>query len=230
MKRTVLITGSNRGIGFETARQLAEAGYYIILAARNETRLEKAVQSLQLKYHDVEGILMDVSNEISINNAATEIQNRNLQIDVLINNAGVLLGEDRSIIQDKEILIQTMATNSIGALMVCKAFLPFMKHPSRIINISSSGGSMTDAVGGWSPAYCVSKTLLNSITRQLAYELYSRNISVNAVCPGWVQTDMGGKGASRPVEKGAETPVWLATEAPQELTGKFFRDKKLIPW
>jgi NAD(P)-dependent dehydrogenase (short-subunit alcohol dehydrogenase family) len=89
---------------------------------------------------------------------------------------------------------------------------------------------MSDPVGGWSPAYCVSKTLLNSITRQLAYELESKNISVNAVCPGWVRTDMGGKNASRMVEKGAETPVWLATEAPQELTGKFFRDKKQIPW
>ena len=89
---------------------------------------------------------------------------------------------------------------------------------------------MTDAVGGWSPAYCVSKTLLNSITRQLAYELHQKNISVNAVCPGWVRTGLGGTGATRSLEHGAETPVWLATEAPQELTGKFFRDKKQIPW
>ena len=230
MKRTVLITGSNRGIGSEIAKQLAGAGNHIILAVRNETRLEQAVQSLQLKYPDVEGILMDISNESSINSAANEIQKRNLQIDVLINNAAVLFREDRSIMQDKEILMQTITNNSVGALLVCKALLPFMKNPSRIINISSGGGSMTDAVGGWSPAYCVSKTLLNSITRQLAYELRSRNISVNAVCPGWVQTEMGGKGATRPVEKGAETPVWLAMEASQELTGKFFRDKKQIPW
>ena len=89
---------------------------------------------------------------------------------------------------------------------------------------------MTDEPGGWWPAYCVSKTLLNAITRQLAYELEEKNISVNAVCPGWVRTDMGGAGASRSVAKGAETPVWLADDAPQNLSGKFFRDKKEIPW
>ena len=87
-----------------------------------------------------------------------------------------------------------------------------------------------ESVGGWSPAYCVSKTLLNAITKQLAYELEGKNISVNAVCPGWVRTDMGGTGATRSVEKGAETPVWLSSEAPQNLTGLFFRDKKVISW
>ena len=89
---------------------------------------------------------------------------------------------------------------------------------------------MSDPVGGWSPAYCASKTLLNALTRHLAYELAERGIVVNAVCPGWVRTDMGGSGASRTVEKGAETPVWLAAEASQRLTGKFFRDKREIPW
>lgn len=89
---------------------------------------------------------------------------------------------------------------------------------------------MSDPVGGWSPAYCASKTLLNALTRHLAYELAERGIAVNAVCPGWVRTDMGGSGASRTVEKGAETPVWLAAEASQRLTGKFFRDKREIPW
>jgi NAD(P)-dependent dehydrogenase (short-subunit alcohol dehydrogenase family) len=89
---------------------------------------------------------------------------------------------------------------------------------------------MTDAVGGWAPAYCVSKTFLNSITRQFAYELQHENICVNAVCPGWVKTDMGGAGATRLVSEGAETPVWLADEAPENLTGLFFRDKKKIPW
>jgi len=230
MNKTILITGSNRGIGFETARQLGKLGHHIILSARNETKLTQAVQLLKEERAEVEGLLMDINDEKSISRAADEFAERNIKLDVLINNAAILLKDDRSILQENEVVVQTLMNNSIGSLRVCKAFLPFLKNPSRIINISSGGGSMTDPVGGWSPAYCASKTLLNSITRHLAFELSSKNISVNAACPGWVRTDMGGKGASRPVEKGAETPVWLATEASQELTGKIFRDKKQIPW
>ena len=230
MKKTILITGSNKGIGFETARQLAKLGHHVILSARNELRLKQVVEKLKTEQLIVEDLLMDISDEQSINRAANEFAIRKIKLDVLINNAAVLYRNDLSVLQETEILQQTLTTNSIGSLLVCKAFLPFMKNPSRIINISSGGGSMSDPVGGWSPAYCISKTMLNSITRELAYELESKKISVNAVCPGWVRTDMGGKGASRSVESGAETPVWLATEAPQELTGKFFRDKKQIPW
>ena len=230
MKHTILVTGSNKGIGFETARQLAELGHYVIISARNEIRLKQAVEKLKAEQLSVEDLLMDISDVQSISRAANEFAKRKIKLDVLINNAAVLYRNDVSILQENEVLLKTLTTNSIGSLLVCRAFLPFMKNPSRIINISSGGGSMNDPVGGWSPAYCISKTLLNSITRQLAYELESKNISVNVVCPGWVATDMGGKSATRTVEKGAETPVWLATEAPQELTGKFIRDKKQIPW
>ena len=121
-------------------------------------------------------------------------------------------------------------TAAFGPLRVTKDFLPFIPSGGRVIMISSGGGSMTDEVGGWWPAYCVSKSLLNAITRHLAYELSEKNISVNAVCPGWVKTEMGGRGAPRSVERGAETITWLATEAPLKLTGKFFRDRKEIPW
>jgi NAD(P)-dependent dehydrogenase (short-subunit alcohol dehydrogenase family) len=230
MKKTILITGSNKGIGFEIARQLAKLGNHIILAARNETRLKHAVEKLKAEQLDVEDLMMDISDEKSISQAANVFAQRQLNLDVLINNAAVLYDNDESLLQENEVLLQTLINNSIGSFWVCKAFLPIMKNPSRIINVSSGGGSMTDPVGGWSPAYCISKSLLNSITRQLAYELGTKNISVNAVCPGWVRTDMGGKSATRSIEKGAETPVWLATEAPQELTGKFLRDKKQIPW
>lgn len=231
MTKTILITGSNKGIGFETARQLGKLGHHIILSARNETRLKKAVQKLKDESTEVQGLLMDISDEKSISRATDEFAERNLKLDVLINNAAIMYQDDESILKEnEEVLLKTITTNCFGALRVCKAFLPFMKSPSRIINISSGGGSMTDPVGGWSPAYCVSKTLLNSITRQLAFELQAKNISVNAVCPGWVRTDMGGTAAPRAVEQGAETPVWLATESSQELTGKFFRDKKQIPW
>lgn len=228
--KTILITGSNKGIGFETAKQLAELGHHIILSARNEILLKQAIEKLRSGQLNVEDLLMDISDEESISRAAGEFAKRKLKLDVLINNAAVLYDNDESILQENEILLQTLNNNSMGSLRVCKAFLPFMKNPARIINVSSGGGSMTDPVGGWAPAYCVSKTLLNSITRQLAYELGTKNISVNAVCPGWVRTDMGGRSASRSVERGAETPVWLATEASQALTGNFFRDKKQIPW
>lgn len=231
MKRAILIIGANKGIGYEMARQLGKSGHLIIIASRNETRLMQAVHKLAEEQIEVEGLLMDVADELSIRNAAETFAQLNLKLDVLINNAAILDKEDRSILQEnEEMLLKTIATNSYGALRVVKAFLPFMKSPSRIINISSEGGSMTDPVGGWSPAYCVSKSLLNAITRHLAAELAPRQISVNAICPGWVRTDMGGAGASRPVEKGAETPVWLATEAPQTLTGCFFRDREQIPW
>lgn len=231
IRKTILITGANKGIGFEIARQLGISGHQVILSARNELRLKQAVQQLKDLQVDVSGLLMDVSDENVIRQAADEFGRLNLKIDVLLNNAAILDKRDHSILRDdEEILKQTLTTNCYGVLRVVKAFIPFMKSPSRIINLSSGGGSMTDPVGGWSPAYCVSKTLLNAMTRQLSAELLLKNISVNAVCPGWVRTDMGGAGATLSVEKGAETPVWLATDAPQTLTGLFFRNKKQIPW
>jgi NAD(P)-dependent dehydrogenase (short-subunit alcohol dehydrogenase family) len=231
MKKTIIITGSNKGIGFEIGRQLGKSGHKIILSARNESRWVEAVRKLAEENIEVTGLLMDIADEQSISGAADAFVKMNLKADVLINNAAVMLKGDWSLLQkNEEIPLQTITTNCYGALRVVKAFLPLMNSPARIINLSSGGGSMTDPIGGWSPAYCVSKSMLNAITRHLAAELSSRNISVNAVCPGWVRTDMGGAGASRTVEKGAETPVWLAADAPQTLTGKFFRDKKQIPW
>jgi NAD(P)-dependent dehydrogenase (short-subunit alcohol dehydrogenase family) len=227
MKKTILVTGANRGIGFEIAKQLLALGHHVIVSARSEKNLEQSLQKLK----PVEGLLMDVSDEKSIAEAAKEFSKRKLKLDVLINNAAIGLKGDQSILQnDDAILEETLNTNCMGPLRICKEFLPYMNSPARIINISSGGGSMTDPVGGWSPAYCVSKSLLNALTRHVAYALESKNISVNAVCPGWVRTDMGGSAAPRSVAKGAETPVWLATDASQKLTGKFFRDKSEIPW
>ena len=229
--KTALITGANKGIGFEIARQLGRQGFQVFLSGRNEEKMEKALAQLTKEGLQAVPLRMDVTDKKSILAAARQFSSHDIKLDVLVNNAAILLKTDARISSDAdEIMEQTITTNCFGPLLVSKAFLPYLNNPALIVMISSSGGSMTDPVGGWSPAYCVSKTMLNSITRQLAYELQRRNIAVNAVCPGWVKTDMGGAGATRPVAKGAETPVWLATDAPQNLSGKFIRDKRVIDW
>ncbi|MCC5928729.1 MAG: SDR family NAD(P)-dependent oxidoreductase [Cyclobacteriaceae bacterium] len=227
--KTILITGANKGLGFETARQLLKKGHHVIISGRNQERLKASYDTLA---HDkAEMLLMDVCEQKSILAAAKQLMANHVIIDVLINNAAILHKDDHSLINDDfSIAAHTFNTNVFGVLHVIRAFMRLMKSPSRIINISSDGGSMSDPVGGWAPAYCISKTAVNALTRHLAVELQSRSISVNSVCPGWIQTDMGGTGAHRPVEKGAETPIWLATDAPQTLTGKFFRDKKELHW
>ena len=231
MSKVILITGSNKGIGFEIARECGKLGFHVIISGRNETRLKTSLENLQKEKINADSILMDVSSQESIEAAARQFALKSLKIDVLINNAGINLKGDKQLLQnEKNFLDQTLSTNSFGPLFVTKAFLPFIRSPGRIVMISSGGGVLNGDVAGWAPAYCVSKTLLNAITKQLAHELKDKNISVNAVCPGWVRTDMGGPGATRPVEKGAETPVWLSSEASQDLTGLLFRDKKVISW
>jgi NAD(P)-dependent dehydrogenase (short-subunit alcohol dehydrogenase family) len=230
-QKTILITGSNRGIGFEIARRCAEKSFRVFISGRNKEKLEAALQQLNEENLQAEILVMDTSDPKSISQAAAQFSALNIPLDVLVNNAGIGVRGDQMLSSGREeIFTQTLITNAYGPLRVSKDFLPFIPPGGRIIMISSGGGSMTDEPGGWWPAYCTSKTLLNAITRQLAHELEEKNISVNAVCPGWVRTDMGGAGASRSVAKGAETPVWLAAEAPQKITGKFLRDKKEIPW
>lgn len=231
MMQTALITGANKGIGLEIARQLLKKGFQVILSGRDEVQLSEAMSQLKGQSEWVDMVLIDVSKFDSVKAAAALLINKHLQLDVLINNAAILLKEDRSLIQDDDtILKSTINTNCYGPMRVIQAFLPLMRTPGRIINLSSGGGSMSEPVGGWAPAYCVSKTMLNALTRHLAFELSGKNLAVNAVSPGWVRTQMGGKSAPDSVDKGAETPVWLASEAPQNYTGKFFRNKTEIKW
>ena len=228
--KTILITGSNKGIGYELVRQLAHLGHQVILTARNPEKGEAAKQVLKAEGLDVHFLQLDVTGIDQIGWTAKIVEKSFDQLDVLIHNAGILYREDQSILKvDPHLLNDTLQTNAVSALYLVEAFAPVIPDGGRIIHVSSGGGSMTDPVGGWSPIYCISKTLLNAITRHQAHALSGRNITVNAFCPGWVRTDMGGRSAPRLVAQGADTGVWLAT-AHVPTTGKFFRDRKVIPW
>jgi NAD(P)-dependent dehydrogenase (short-subunit alcohol dehydrogenase family) len=227
--KIALVTGSNKGIGYEIVRQLLAKGYRVFLTARNAEAGKKAASSLR---GDVQFLQMDVSDDASIESAARAYGESNDALDVLINNAGIYPDENVDILSiSRERLVKTFQTNTFAPLRVTQAFLPFLKKSSaaRIINISSGYGE----VGGLSqavPSYCLSKLTLNGVTIMLDQALRSEGIAVYVMCPGWVRTDMGGANASRSVEEGADTAVWLATDAPQSLSGKFFRDRKVVGW
>jgi len=229
-QKTALVTGANKGIGFEVARQLARQGFRVFLGARNEKAGHAAAEKLRAE-GDVVFLKIDVSDADSIRAAAEEFARQGDRLDVLVNNAGVLLDEDKSALTiTREIFETTLRTNTLGPWLVAQAFAPLLKKSPepRIVNVSSGGGQLEDGADGWAPGYCVSKTALNGVTVQLAAAL--PKFAVNSVCPGWVRTDMGGEGAARSVGEGAATIVWLATDAPHDLTGKFVKDRKVIPW
>ena len=167
----------------------------------------------------------------SIHAAATEFAKSAHHLDVLVNNAGILLEKDESVLEITPAIFETtLRTNALGPLLVAQAFKSLLQksRAPRIVNVSSGSGQLTDGADGWAPAYSISKTALNGVTVQLAAAL--PDFAINSVCPGWVRTDMGGSNATRSVEQGAAGIVWLATDAPQNLTGKFLRDRKVIPW
>ncbi len=228
--KVIIVTGANKGIGFEVVRKLAQLGHRTFLSARDVTRGHEAISTLNAENLAAEFLQMDVADPVSVAAAAGTIRNMAPQVDVIINNAAVLLRDDTSLSEGSaEVFHKTMRTNVFGPVLVVRNFLTLMPAGGRIIMTSSGGGSMTDPVGGWSPVYCVSKSSLNALTRHLAYELADKNISVNAYCPGWVKTDMGGRSAPRNVAQGADTAVWLATTE-NAGSGNFYRDRKRIPW
>jgi NAD(P)-dependent dehydrogenase (short-subunit alcohol dehydrogenase family) len=240
--KTALITGANKGIGREVARQLAAKGFHVFVGARNAKAGRKAAEDINNQRHargatalQVDGkatfLEIDVADNDSVTSAAHEFSKIEDDLDVLVNNAGIIVDGDEAILEISDDLLQkTLETNTVGALRVTRAFVPLLmksKAP-RVINVSSSGGQLTGGADGWAPAYCISKTALNGVTSQLAAAL--PKFAVNSVCPGWVRTEMGGQNATRSVQEGADTIVWLASEAPQSLSGKFLRDRKEIPW
>lgn len=236
-QRIALITGANKGIGLETVRQLAHKGFHVFLGARNEEAGQAAAAKInrdaKKEHYDgtVTFLKLDVSNPESIQHAANEFRKQSDRLDALVNNAGILLGDDKDILTiTPELFESTLRTNTLGALLMTEAFVAFLKKSNapRIVNVSSGGGQLADGADGWAPSYCISKTALNGVTVQLAAAL--PKFAVNSVCPGWVRTDMGGSKATRSVAEGASGIVWLAADAPQNETGKFWRDRKVIPW
>jgi NAD(P)-dependent dehydrogenase (short-subunit alcohol dehydrogenase family) len=226
-----LVSGGNRGIGRDVVRQLGERGITVVLGSRDLKRGEEVAAELEAKDLRIVVKQLDIRNEASVERVARELEEEFGRVDILVNNAGITdpwrgTAEDADFDAVKDVL----ETNLFGAWRLAKAVIPLMRRNGygRIVNLSSGMGQLSD-MGGHSPGYRVSKTGLNALTRMLASELAGENILVNSVCPGWVRTDMGGPGARRSVEEGADTPVWLATLPDGGPSGGFFRDRKPIP-
>lgn len=223
MSKIAIVTGANRGLGKETARQLEAKGYQVIAASRKG-------------HGDVPPLDIESSSQIA--SFANWVNQKLGRVDVLVNNAGVFKDAPAATVEissafltPPETVMKTFAINTVGAFQLCQLLIPLMQKSNygRVVNVSSGLGQLTDMGAGW-PAYRLSKTALNAVTRIFAAETRGTNILVNSVCPGWVKTDMGGAAADRTVEQGADTIVWAATLPDGGPTGSFFRDRKKIDW
>ena len=230
--KRALVTGGNKGIGFAICKGLLAAGFEVILAARSLDKGKEAAERLQSDGFQVRPLELDVVDDNSIRRAVEYLSQEISHLDVLVNNAGIYPDEGVSILTvSRELLTLTMNTNAFGPIIVTQAFLPLLeKAPAaRVINVSSGYGELS-GLSADVPSYCLSKLTLNGATIMLADALQTKGIAVYAMCPGWVRTDMGGASASRSPEQGADTAIWLATEASPNLSGKFFRDRKEISY
>jgi NAD(P)-dependent dehydrogenase (short-subunit alcohol dehydrogenase family) len=236
--KVALVTGANRGIGFETAKQLAQNNFKVYMGCRNEEHGIKAQDELRSIGLNVEFVKIDVNSTKDVRNFLNHLKENKEEIELLVNNAGVFLESDgpadtssSSIFKvDPVIILKTIETNTMGPLKLIQSILPQMiqQNSGRVINISSGMGQLQDMKGHW-PGYRMSKTALNALTCIVDDEVADYNIFINSVCPGWVRTDMGGDSATRSIEEGVETIIWLATcENPPR--GKFVRDKEILDW
>ncbi|MDG4882958.1 SDR family NAD(P)-dependent oxidoreductase [Mesorhizobium sp. WSM4884] len=226
--KVALVTGGNRGIGLETARQLAGLGFNVLIGVRDLAKGEAAASKLGGK---VEAIALDVAAPDAAARAVAEVERRFGRLDVLVNNAAIHYDPSaRALKPDWSVIREAFETNVFGAWRVAAAFAPLLgaSGHGRLVNVSSEGGSLA-SMGAGAPAYSTSKATLNALTRILSAELRGSGVLVNSVCPGWVATDMGGAGG-RPVAQGAAGIVWAATLPDDGPTGGFFRDGKRLRW
>ncbi|CAN5192053.1 SDR family oxidoreductase [soil metagenome] len=227
--RVALVSGGNRGIGLEVCRQLSERGITVVIGSREEKKGRAAAEGLE---GNVVPHQLDVSDAGSVDRVAAFLEEEFGRLDILVNNAAISNDEgQRGVDADLDRVKESLEANLFGAWRLCEMAVPLMRRNGygRIVNVSTGLAALED-MGGGSPGYRVSKTALNALTRILASELRGSGILVNAVNPGWVQTDMGGSGATRPVEEGAEALVWAATMPNNGPTGGFFQDRRPVPW
>jgi NAD(P)-dependent dehydrogenase (short-subunit alcohol dehydrogenase family) len=230
--KVALVTGANRGMGLETCRALAQRGYQVVLTSRDQRLGQQATQSFVQQGLSVTYFTLDVTDEGSIQHLKRALEERFGGVDVLVNNAAIYPDEGRSVLEvELETFRATMETNCYGPLLLCQAWVPGMitRGYGRVVNVSSGAGQLS-AMGDYAPAYSASKAALNALTRMVSDAARGANVLVNAVDPGWVRTRMGGPAASRSIEQGIDTIVWLATLPDRGPTGGFFYDRQPIPW
>jgi NAD(P)-dependent dehydrogenase (short-subunit alcohol dehydrogenase family) len=234
-KSVALVTGGYRGLGLETCRRLSETGYRVILTARNADAGSKAADQLKSQGGAVSFFPLDVNNPDEIRTLADHVSQEYGRLDVLVNNAGIFPDAppdepaSSALRADPATLLEGFETNTLGPFRLCQALIPLMKGEGCIVNVSSGMGQLSE-MNGCCPAYRLSKTALNALTRIFANELQQTRIKINSVCPGWVRTEMGGEQATLSVEEGAEGIVWAATLPPDGPSGGFFRHGKPIDW
>ena len=241
-KKIALITGANKGIGFETARQLGQEGVTVLVGARDAKKGEAAAEKLRREKIEAHALTIDVSDAASIRKAANQVESDYGRLDILVNNAGVMVDDEKKkpSEQSLETWRKTFETNLFGLIVTTQAFLPLLRksEAGRIVNLSSILGSITFHAKPGSPiydsksytSYNVSKSAVNAYTVQLAYELKDTKIKVNAAHPGWVKTEMGGEGATMELDDGAKTSVALATLGPDGPNGAYIHMGESLPW
>ena len=232
-KKIALVTGANRGIGLEICRQLARQTYQVILTSRSKEKGQAAAQQLKQEDLSVDTYPLDVTDPASVARLKEYVTEKYGRLDVLVNNAGVYLDESERITEiEPSTLHQSMDTNVYGPFYLMQAFIPLMQQHGygRIVNLSSGYGGLDALDSPTVGAYKLSKVALNALTRLMASAVDGNTIKVNTADPGWVRTDMGGSNASRSVEEGADTPVWLATLPDDGPSGGFFYSRKRREW
>ncbi|PWU02969.1 MAG: short-chain dehydrogenase [Candidatus Melainabacteria bacterium] len=245
-KRLAVVTGGNRGLGFETSRQLAAKGLKVVLTSRDPKKGKLAAQTLSQEGLDVVSYPLDITDSESMCSLVIQLQRDFGRVDVLVNNAAVLLdttvknhyderdfgpGEGSVLTVTRSTMEETMSVNVYGPLLLSQLIVPMMKDLKygRIVNVSSNFGQLSNIAGQW-PAYRISKVALNAVTGVFADEIKGYNILINSADPGWAKTDMGGPGAPLAPEEAVDTIVWLSTLPDDGPSGKFFRKRRVIAW